>query len=140
MHSSSPQISSCAGVRSNGVAASAITALSSPIDEDVVSSMKLLTEEIGHGTNNPCLNGQLKDDQDIIVVVPSFAQGKFDAFFGYSERLFYILKNNPMASPYTIIAAPLGNGGPPLLYVDESPNAGANGDAVRRLQNTKVCS
>lgn len=96
----------------------AVTALTNPIDEDVVASMKLLTEEIGHGTNNPCLDGRLKDDQDVTAVVPSFARGDFAAFFGYSERLFYILKSNPSAPLYTIIAAPLGNGGPPLLYVD----------------------
>jgi thiamine pyridinylase len=89
-----------------------------PLDPSVVSSIRAMTDEGAHDGKNPCLDGTLKDDKDITVVVPAFARGDIDSFFGYSERLQHILSDNSKAPAYTIIAAPVGQGQRPLLYVD----------------------
>jgi thiamine pyridinylase len=99
-------------------AASAATGLARPADKDVAAKLKAVVAEGAHGGVNPCIDGTLKDDKDITAVVPDFAHGKYDCFFGYSERLQHILSDNPAAAPWTIIPAPLGQGGSPLLYVD----------------------
>ena len=98
--------------------ASAATGLARPVDGRIAEKMKAVVKEGEHDGKNPCIDGTLKDDKDIDAVVPDFALGKYDSFFGYSERLQHILADNPKAQPWTIIAAPLGAGGAPLLYVD----------------------
>lgn len=96
----------------------AATGLARAVDKQVTSDLKLVTDQGMRDGKNPCLDGSYRDDKDLTTAVPEFANGKIDAYFGYSERLSYILKANRTATNYTIVPAPLGGGRAPLLYVD----------------------
>ncbi|QSJ18996.1 hypothetical protein JYQ62_09780 [Nostoc sp. UHCC 0702] len=48
----------------------------------------------------------------------NFADGKVDAFFGYSERLNFILKQGTSTRDVKIASAPIGEGKHPILFVD----------------------
>ena len=97
---------------------SAATGLARPLDISVAQSLRVMTSAGVKDGKNPCLDGTYKDDKDIAAAVPAFARGEIDAFFGYSERLHYILKHSPRSSAYAVVPAPLGRGEPPVMYVD----------------------
>lgn len=91
------------------------SAISTDLDKTVVQSFKLFSKECETEGKNPCLDGTFEDND---LSAKLFADGKADAFFGYSERLNFIIKQGVDTNKVKISSAPLGEGKRPLLFVD----------------------
>lgn len=93
-----------------------VSAISTNLDAAVIRSFKLFSRQCEATGKNPCLDGTFGDDNDLSA--KQFAEGKADAFFGYSERLNFILRRGPGGARLHLASAPLGEGKRPLLFVD----------------------
>lgn len=92
------------------------SAVSANLDATVMKSFKLFSRQCEAAGKNPCLDGTFGDDNDLSA--RQFAEGKADAFFGYSERLNFILRRGTGGARVHLTSAPLGEGKRPLLFVD----------------------
>ncbi|MBD2680598.1 MULTISPECIES: extracellular solute-binding protein [Nostoc] len=92
------------------------SAISPNLDPVVMQSLKAFSKECVTNGKNPCLDETYHDDFDLSA--KDFAKGKVDAFFGYSERLNFILAQGASARDIKIASAPFGRGKHPLLFVD----------------------
>lgn len=92
------------------------SAISPQLDPNVMQPFKAFSKECVTNGKNPCLDDTYHDNADLSA--KDFAEGKVDAFFGYSERLNYILKQGASTKDVKIASAPLGRGKRPLLFVD----------------------
>lgn len=88
--------------------------LSVNLDKNVISQMKSFSDACKTGGTNPCLEA-VYNDSDAPAL--EFANSKSDAFFGYSERLNFILSQNAPKEIY-LTSAPIGKGKNPILFVD----------------------
>jgi thiamine pyridinylase len=92
------------------------SAVSTNLDAAVMKSFKQFSRQCETGGKNPCLNGTFGGNPD--QSAKEFAAGRADAFFGYSERLNFILRQGAGGAPVRVASAPLGEGKRPLLFVD----------------------
>ncbi|AKT38433.1 extracellular solute-binding protein [Chondromyces crocatus] len=102
-----------------GGVASAISATA--LDPQAISGLKMFSETCESGGLNPCLDGTFDAEDVIDPAMAKFSAGQVDAAFGFSERLFPILKALPVgADPaeIEISSAPLGHGSHPLVFTD----------------------
>jgi thiamine pyridinylase len=90
-------------------------ALSPVTDRTLADQLKLLSDECKQASKNPCLDKTFKDNDEAAI---QFAHGKYDATFGYSERLYLILRNADSAQDFEVSSLPLGKGIRPLLFTD----------------------
>lgn len=86
-----------------------------PLDPATMQVFAPLVRACAADGKNPCLDDTYKDNTKAEEV---FAQGKANAFLGYSERLFFILSSNRALPLPTPISAPLGAGSQPMIFVD----------------------
>ncbi|MDQ3802567.1 MAG: hypothetical protein M3416_01760 [Acidobacteriota bacterium] len=91
------------------------SAISPNLDGTVMKSFKSFSQQCETGGKNPCLDGTFADND---LSAKQFADGKADAFFGYSERLNFILRQGAGGPRVEVASAPLGEGKRPLLFVD----------------------
>ncbi|MBD2499306.1 extracellular solute-binding protein [Anabaena azotica] len=92
------------------------SAISPNLAPDVIQPFKAFSQECVTNGKNPCLDDTYHNNADLSA--KDFAEGKVDAFFGYSERLNFILKQGVSNTDVKIASAPLGQGKRPLLFVD----------------------
>lgn len=92
------------------------SAISPNLDQVVIQKFKAFSQECVTNGKNPCLDETYHNDFDLSA--KDFAEGKVDAFFGYSERLNFILKQGANTRDVKIASAPFGLGKHPILFVD----------------------
>jgi len=85
-----------------------------PVDAETMTSFDPLVESCATAAGNPCLDGTYASGTGAET---AFATGKANGFVGYTERLFYILSAAPPSQP-SLVSAPLGHGGHPVMFVD----------------------
>lgn len=71
-------------------------------------SFKLFSRQCESGGKNPCLDGTFGDDNDRSA--KQFAEGKANAFFGYSERLTFIMRQGTGGARVEVPPVLLGEG------------------------------
>jgi len=86
-----------------------------PVDGKTMGSLAPLVASCASGGKNPCLD---KTYADGTGAESAFATGQANGFFGYTERLFYILDAAPSQPLPSVISAPLGLGSHPVMFVD----------------------
>ncbi|BAY46336.1 thiaminase-1 [Scytonema sp. HK-05] len=84
-------------------------------DKVVMQSFNKFSKECVTNGKNPCLDGTYNDAN---LSAKNFADGKVDTFFGYSERLNFILKEGVNTKDVKISSIPLGQRKNPILFVD----------------------
>ena len=86
-----------------------------PLDNATMSVFPSVVQSCVTGQNgaNPCLDGTYANGTGAET---AFAGGQANGFFGYTERLFYILTSNPKTP--SVISAPIGGGSHPVMFVD----------------------
>ncbi|WP_417040335.1 hypothetical protein, partial [Cylindrospermopsis raciborskii] len=88
-------------------------ALSTTLNPKVMTSFRKFAQNCQVGDVNPCFDKY----SDLDSGAAAFVNNEVDAFFGYSERLNYILKNSSN-SDVQLSSLPLSEGSNPLLFAD----------------------
>ncbi len=88
-------------------------ALSTTLNPKVITSFRKFAQNCQVGDVNPCFDKY----SDLDSGAAAFVNNEVDAFFGYSERLNYILKNSSN-SDVQLSSLPLSEGSNPLLFAD----------------------
>ena len=89
------------------------SALSPQLNPVVMTSFQKFAKDCQVGENNPCFDKY----SDIDTGAEAFINNQVDTFFGYSERLNYILKNSSNQD-IQIGSLPLAENSNPILFVD----------------------
>lgn len=93
-------------------------ALRLPLDTDLLKSLSVFAELGQDGASNPCIDGTFDDWQKPGLDGTRFGEGKADALFGYSERVYYAQAAGADPSKLFVSSAAIGEGSDPLWFVD----------------------
>jgi thiamine pyridinylase len=112
------------------------SAFGAPPDAAVAGSMaQVVAQCVELSGKNPCIDGTFDDDYEDAAL--RFAQGRADATFGYSERLYALLRNGADAEAIEMTSFPLGEGKRPAVFIDtlvkRADCVGACEDAASRF-------
>lgn len=88
-----------------------------PADPSVIQSLRAVARECRAAGSNPCLQGGLYGGS-AEAAARVFADGRVDAFLGFSEHLHGMLRHAGRDRTIKLSLAPLGTGKRPLVFVD----------------------
>jgi thiamine pyridinylase len=94
-------------------------ALTKPLNQKALRGLRTLAQLGVKNGSNPCLDGTFHEEtKPNLAAEEAFAKGEAEAFFGYSERLHYILSFLKKDEVLGVSSLPLGDSSVPLLYTD----------------------
>lgn len=89
---------------------------SEPLEDEVLAGMRAVAQTCVQGDTNPCLGEAFQDDFD--APARAFVEGAFQATFGYSERLHYIVNAGVEPSQIHLGSISFGASSTPVLFAD----------------------
>jgi thiamine pyridinylase len=87
-----------------------------PLDADILSDMRAVAQTCATGGANPCLGEEF--DEDFDAPARAFVEGEYQATFGYSERLHYIVNAGVEPDDLHLGSISFGAGSTPVLFAD----------------------
>ena len=89
---------------------------SGPLEADVVADMRAIAETCARDGANPCLSEEF--DEDFDAPARAFVEGEYQATFGYSERLHYIVNAGVSPTDLHVGSISFGDSNTPVLFAD----------------------
>jgi thiamine pyridinylase len=87
-----------------------------PLETDVVADMRAIAQTCVTGGANPCLGEEFEEDFD--APARAFVEGEYQATFGYTERLHYIVNAGLAPADLHLGSISFGAGSTPVLFAD----------------------
>jgi thiamine pyridinylase len=87
-----------------------------PLEADVVADMRAIAQTCESDGANPCLGEEF--DEDFDAPARAFVEGEYQATFGYSERLHYIVNAGVEPTDLHLGSISFGDGSTPVLFAD----------------------
>jgi thiamine pyridinylase len=89
---------------------------SGPLEAEIVADMRAIAQTCARDDGNPCLSEEFEEDFD--APARAFLEGEYQATFGYSERLHYIVNEGVQATELHVGSISFGEGSTPVLFAD----------------------
>jgi thiamine pyridinylase len=93
-----------------------VASYSGPLEDEVLAGMRAVVETCAQGDTNPCLGAEFQDDFD--AAARAFVDGEYQATFGYSERLHYMVGAGVAPTDLHLGSISFGAGSTPVLFAD----------------------
>lgn len=93
-----------------------IASYSEPLEEDVLADMRAVARTCARDGENPCLGDEFHDDFD--AAARAFVEGEYQATFGYSERLHFMVNAGVEPTELHLGSISFGAGNTPVLFAD----------------------
>lgn len=87
-----------------------------PLEADIVANMRAIAQTCTSNGANPCLGAEFEEDFD--APARAFVEGEYQATFGYSERLHYIVNAGVAKDELHLGSISFGAGSAPVLFTD----------------------
>lgn len=87
-----------------------------PLDVDIVADMRAVAQTCSLDGANPCLSEEF--DEDFNAAAAAFVDGEYQATFGYTERLHYIVNAGVAPDELHLGSISFGADSTPVLFAD----------------------